>query len=57
MSLVKESPREEAAGSFVWEGRRQTILFKFTFTMKDFSICVSMALIQIYISLSSFLHL
>lgn len=57
MSLVKQSPREEAARSFVWEGRRQTILFKFTFTMKDFSICVSMALIQFYISLSSFLHL
>lgn len=31
-------------------------LFKFTFPMKDFPICVSMALIHISTSLSSFLH-
>lgn len=41
----------------MWEGRRQTILFKFAFTTEDFPLCVSMALIPIYISLSSFLHL
>lgn len=49
LSLVKHSPRAEAA-DFLCVGRQELqIVFKLTSTRKDSSLCVSMALVPIYL--------